>query len=73
MRMEIEDTAYQKSMLTVTITTPKEGMEYDEGVVRRSAKQLVDELSEHTSTGFTHALEDALRKRHESMCGMVVE
>ena len=64
--MEIEDRSFQRSTLTVTITTPKDGMEWDEGVVRRSAKQLVDEMSELTSSGFCIALEDALRDRRTS-------
>ena len=73
MKIEIEDRCYRESILVVTITTPKDGMEYDEDVVQRSAKHLVDELSEHTSTGFTHALEEALRKRHDPIYGTVVE
>ena len=73
MKIEIEDRCHIESTLVVTITTPKDGMKYDEEVVRRSAKQLVDEMSKHTSPGFTHALEEALRKRHDPIYGTAVE
>ena len=77
MKIEIEDRCLCESTLVVTITTPKDGMEYDEEVAQRSAKQLVDAMSARTSSGFTHALEEALRKRHDprhdSMHMMVVE
>ena len=72
MPIEIDDRCYRKSTLEVIITTPKDGMEYDADVVRRSAKHLVEAMSENTSTGFTHALEEALRERHNSICGMAV-
>ena len=72
MSIEIEDRRYRKSTLEVVITTPKDGMEYDADVVQRSVNHLVEAMSECTSTGFTHALEEALRKRHDSMCGMAV-
>ena len=69
--IEIEDRAYKQSALAVRITTPKDGMEWDEGVVRRSAKQLADEMSESTSSGFCSALEDALRDRRISPCDLL--
>jgi hypothetical protein len=71
MRIEIVDTAYHKSMLTVTITTPNERTEYNEETVRHSAKQLVDALSTHTSSGFCRALEDALRDGRTSPCDIL--
>jgi hypothetical protein len=45
MKMEIEDRCHRESTLVVTITTPKDGMMYDDEVVQRSVKHLVDELS----------------------------
>ena len=73
MEIEIEDRYHTESTLMVTITTPKDGMGYDEEVVHRSAQHLVDAMSQHTSSGFTHALEEALRKRHDPLYGTVVE
>jgi hypothetical protein len=73
MKIEIEDRCHCESTLVVTITTPKDGMMYDDEVVQRSVKHLVDKLSGHTSSGFTHALEEALRKRHDPLYEMVVE
>jgi hypothetical protein len=47
MKMEIEDRCHRESTLVVTITTPKDGMMYDDEVVQRSVKHLVDELSKN--------------------------
>ena len=69
--IEIEDRAYKQATLEVRITTPKDGMGWDEGVVRRSAKQLADKMSEFTSSGFCRALEDALRDRRISPCDIL--